>query len=108
LGATLYYALTGHTLYSGTSPQEMITKHLRGHYLSPKKFNKKISLHTRRILRKMLAVNREKRFQNMEELLFAMDRQPLVYKIILSALAVVAGAFLFTAGMFLGPFLHVF
>ena len=36
LGATLYYALTGRTAYSGNSPQELLTKHLSGRLVSPK------------------------------------------------------------------------
>jgi serine/threonine protein kinase len=108
LGATLYYALTGQTVFSGSSPQELISKLLKGRYLSPRKINPKISRHTLRILNKMLATDREKRFQSMEEVVAEIDRQPLTAKIILIAATVLAGVFLFATGMFLGPFLHVF
>jgi len=75
LGATLYYALTGHTVYSGSSPQELISKIIKGRFMPPSRYNPRLSHKTLRLLRKMLTVNREKRFQSMEEVIAAIERR---------------------------------
>jgi serine/threonine protein kinase len=108
LGATLYYTLTGHTVYSGNSPQELLTKHLKGRYATPRKYNPRISGRTLRMLRKMLAVNRDKRFQSMEEVIAAIEKPSLTYKILIAAAATIAGAMLFIFGMFLERFFPIF
>ena len=108
LGATLYYTLTGHTLHSGTSPQEIITKHLKGRYISPKKYNPRISGHTVRIIRKMLAVNRDKRYQTMDEVAAAIESVSLTYKIAVAGATACAGAVLLLFGILLQRIYHVF
>jgi eukaryotic-like serine/threonine-protein kinase len=108
LGATLYYALTGHTVYTGGSPQELLAKHLKGRYTTPRKYNPRISGKTVRLLRKMLTVNRDKRFQSMEEVVAAIERPSLSNKIIIAAAAVLASAWLLIMGMFLQRIFHVF
>ena len=105
LGATLYYAITGHTVYDGNSPQEILTKHMKGRYLSPRYYNSKISGRTVRLLKKMIAINREKRFQSMEALVNAIDGNTLAHKSIFIALL---GALLLILGMFLERFFHFF
>jgi serine/threonine protein kinase len=107
LGATLYYALTGHTVYSGSTPQELLTKHMRGVYVSPKKYNPHISETTVRLLKKMLAVNRDRRFQTMAEVIEAIERPSLTFKHGMAAAAALTGAVLFILGMFLERFFHL-
>lgn len=108
LGATLYYALTGHTVYSGSTPQELLTKHLRGQYASPKKYNPHISETTVRLLKKMLAVNRDRRFQTMTEVIEAIERPSLIYRQGMVAATALAGGVLFILGMFMQRFFHFF
>jgi serine/threonine-protein kinase len=101
LGATLYYALTGRTVYTGNSPQELLTKHLTGNFVSPKKYNPAVSQATVRILRKMMAIKREKRFQSMQEVIAAIDGRSLWHKLMNVALYVLAGAACVALGMML-------
>jgi eukaryotic-like serine/threonine-protein kinase len=108
LGATLYYAITGHTLYDGNSPQEILTKHLKGRFVSPKHYNAKVSMRTMRILRKMLAVNREKRLQSMDAVVEAIDGNTLMHKSILIGSLALLGALLLVLGMMLERFFHIF
>ncbi|HMD67954.1 MAG TPA: serine/threonine-protein kinase [Chitinivibrionales bacterium] len=99
LGATLYYALTGRTVYTGNSPQELLTKHLTGNFVSPKKYNPRISRATVRLLRKMLAVKRERRFQSMEDVVAAIDGRSWRHKAQRIAIYTAAGVGLFLIGM---------
>ena len=69
LGATLYFMLTGRTVYSGSTAQEILTKHVVGTWVSPRKFNPTVSFRTVRFIRKMMAKNRDKRFQTMGEVI---------------------------------------
>jgi eukaryotic-like serine/threonine-protein kinase len=108
LGATLYYALTGHTLYEGNSPQEILTKHLKGRYLSPKHYNSRISGKCVRLLKKMIAVNREKRFQSMEAVVDAIDGNSLAHKSVLIGAMACLGSLLLLLGMLLERFFHIF
>jgi serine/threonine protein kinase len=99
LGATLYYALTGRTLYNGKSPQQILTQHLAGNWVSPRKYRKGISRSTVKLLRSMLAVNRDKRFGTMEEVLKALGRNS-PWKAALRMLKLAGGGIgLFLAGM---------
>ena len=108
LGATMYYMLAGRTMYTGGSPQELLSKHLKGRYVSPKQYNPSVTGHTLRILRKMLMVNREKRFQSMEQVIDAIERPSLRSKIIMAAYTALAGALLFFVGTLMQRFMHIF
>jgi serine/threonine-protein kinase len=108
LGATLYYALTGHTVYDGNSPQEILTKHLKGRYLSPRLHNPRISRRCVRIIKKMIAVRREKRFQSMDAVVNAIDGNTLAHKIVLIGAISAIGILLLAIGMLLQRFLHIF
>ena len=101
LGATLYYALTGRTAYSGNSPQELLTKHLSGHLVSPKKYCPHLSRRTVRLVKKMMAVHREKRYQTMEAVVNAIDSPPRLQKIVSIAGLTLIGAMVFFLGMLL-------
>jgi eukaryotic-like serine/threonine-protein kinase len=101
LGATLYYALTGRTAYTGNSPQELLTKHLSGHLVSPKRFSPKISRRTARLVKKMMAVQREKRYQTMEDVVDAIDGSPRINRILSFAGLTLVGTLLLFLGMLL-------
>ena len=99
LGATLYFTLTGRTLYLGNTPADVLTQHLAGNWVSPRKHNPRISRQTVKILRRMLMRNREKRYQSMHELLHAMDETPLSARIKPIAILIAVGAGAFLLGM---------
>jgi serine/threonine-protein kinase len=99
LGATLYYALTGKTVYSGDSPQSLLAKHLTGAFVSPRMINKLISRRTVSLVKKMLAVKREKRYQSMDEVVAAIDRPTLANKIRFLSAVLLAAAGVLVCGM---------
>jgi serine/threonine-protein kinase len=101
LGATLYYALTGSTVYTGDSPQALLTKHLSGAFVSPRSLNKLISRRTASLVKRMMAVNRDKRYQSMDEVVAAIDRPLLSERIryftalaLAASIAILIGALL--------------
>jgi serine/threonine protein kinase len=81
LGATLYHLLTGRTVYKGATPQELLARHLRGNIIPPQKFNRTVSRTTAKILKRMLAVDRSKRFQTMEQVVKAIEAPMKVRKL---------------------------
>jgi eukaryotic-like serine/threonine-protein kinase len=99
LGATLYYALSGRTLYNGSTPTEILTQHLAGNWVPPRVFNPRVSGHTMRILRKMLARKREKRYQSMDALLRALDAIPLSRRLRPILISISAGLLLLVLGI---------
>jgi serine/threonine protein kinase len=101
LGATLYYVLTGRTAYTGNSPQELLTKHLSGRLVSPKRHSPHISRGTVRLVKKMMAVNREKRYQTMEAVVDAIDNPPRLQRILSIAGLTLVGTLLLFLGMLL-------
>ncbi len=108
LGATLYYMLTGHTVYTGNSPQEILTKHLKGRFQSPKIYNPHISFRTVNLLKKMMTVNREKRFQSMEAVIDAIEGNTLIHRVIFIGSLVLTGLLLLLLGMLMERFFHFF
>jgi serine/threonine protein kinase len=102
LGATLYYMLTGRTVYSGNSPQELLAKHLTGNFVSPKKYNPSVSRNTVRLIRKMLAVKREKRFQSMAAVIAAIDRRSMLRTLREVAGTILVGAAILFFGILVG------
>ena len=94
LGATLFYALTGRTVCSGNSPQELLTKHLSGLMPSPRKFNPRVSKRTVKLIKKMMAVNRDKRFQTIDAVIAAINRPSLANRMRL-IVTVTLGAVIF-------------
>lgn len=73
LGATLYYALTGKTAFSGKTPQEIVAQTLSGTWVTPRNYNPTVSTRSVRLLRRMMARSRDKRFQNMSDVVAAID-----------------------------------
>jgi serine/threonine-protein kinase len=106
LGATLYYALTGHTVYSGSSPQELISKIIKGRFAPPNRYNPRLSHKTLRLLRKMLMVNREKRFQSMEDVIKAIERPSLTLKLFIALASTLVGVLIFILGILLQRYFH--
>jgi eukaryotic-like serine/threonine-protein kinase len=102
LGATLYHALTGRTLYTGKSPQEVIAKHLKGRYISPKRYCPHLSNRTVCLLEKMLEVNRDKRFKSMGEVIWAIERPSMMDKVIKVAAILLIGTIIFCIGAIAG------
>ena len=105
LGATLYYALTGRTVYRGQTPQELLTQHLSGVMVSPRRYNSSVSGRTVGLIKKMMAVKREKRFQTMNAVVAAIDRPSLLYTAGMVASMVIGTAVLVMVGLLLQKFL---
>ncbi len=99
LGAMLYYMLSGRTVYSGKTPQEVLTKHLSGTWISPKRYNRAISRQTVRLVRKMMARDRNRRFQSMDDVIAAIDGRGRLQRLIKSFWMLIAAAAVFLAGM---------
>jgi serine/threonine-protein kinase len=74
LGATLYHAVTGETPFEGSSPMVLMTKHLTEEPPPPRKRKPGISKAFNDLVMKMMAKDREKRFQTPIELLEEMER----------------------------------
>ncbi|MBN1760763.1 MAG: serine/threonine protein kinase [Chitinispirillaceae bacterium] len=98
LGATLYYMLTGKTVFTGKSAEEVLTKHLVGTWTSPRHHNPSISPAVVRLIRKMMARSRDKRYQSMDQVIAAIQRiiLPRWYLRVLAAAGI--GILLFAAG----------
>jgi serine/threonine protein kinase len=107
LGATLYYALTGRPVHNGTTPQEVLAKHLAGKYTSPRKLNPAVSKRTVRIVAKMMAVNRDKRFASMQEVVEAIECPSWWKKFILAGSVAIAGLLFLALGILIERLLHL-
>ncbi|MBN1576377.1 MAG: serine/threonine protein kinase [Chitinispirillaceae bacterium] len=96
LGATLYYMLTGRTVYTGKNAEEVLTKHLVGSWTSPRRYNPAVSEKTVRLIRKMMARIRERRYQSMEEVATAVRKivMPNLYLRVLIAAGSAIAVFL--------------
>jgi serine/threonine protein kinase len=105
LGATLYFALTGRTVYTGDSPQELLTRHLSGVMVSPRKYNSTVSKRTVKLIKKMMAVRREKRFPSMKAVVAVIDRPSFLYKLSLTASVILGAVVLLMLGMLVQKFL---
>jgi serine/threonine protein kinase len=68
LGATLYHLVTGHPPFKGTSGALVMTMHLTHPLPDPRRYEPNISEGLCRVLRKMMAKEREERYQNVYEL----------------------------------------
>lgn len=108
LGATLYYMLAGKTVFSGKNAEEVLTKHLVGTWVTPRKFNPLITRRTARLVRKMMARNRDRRFQTMADVAAAIEHTfiPRFYLRLLGTVA--TAALLFLAGVIYEAVTHLF
>jgi serine/threonine-protein kinase len=74
LGATLYHASTGETPFSGGSPMVLMTKHLTEEPPPPRKRRPGLSRAFNDLVVKMMAKEKEKRYQSPIELIEDMER----------------------------------
>jgi serine/threonine-protein kinase len=99
LGATLYYMITGRTVYSGKNSEEILTKHLVGNWVSPRTYNPSISRRTVKLMRRMMARSREKRIQTMDEVVAEINKYATPGHSVQLVVAGVVAALLFIAGV---------
>jgi serine/threonine protein kinase/Flp pilus assembly protein TadD len=69
LGATLFHLITGKVPFDGTSPLAIMIKRIKEPVPDPRKFNPKISEFCANLIFKMMASEKEKRFQTPQELI---------------------------------------
>ncbi len=69
LGSTLFHMLTGRPPYTGRNAEEIFLKHLTHRIPDPKEITPKLSHEVSALLRKMMAKDRNERFQNHGDLL---------------------------------------
>jgi len=69
LGATLYYAATGHKPFEGSSPVEVLKKHLNEQVIPPERIEPGVPPALGRIIVKCLKKKREERYEDSEALI---------------------------------------
>lgn len=69
LGATFYYIITGRVPFEGSTPIEIILKHISKAPDPPSKFNKTIPPEISQIVEKMMTKDRNERYQTAEDVL---------------------------------------
>jgi serine/threonine protein kinase len=69
MGCVIFELLTGRPPYTGSSPNELLEKHLRSSVPSPIVYNKNVTREMSELLRRMLAKKRESRPTSMWEVL---------------------------------------
>ena len=67
LGATLYHLVTGHTPYSGSSGAHVMSMHLFADLPDPRSYEPSVSEGLCRVLRKMMAKERDERYRDVAE-----------------------------------------
>jgi eukaryotic-like serine/threonine-protein kinase len=74
LGATLYHLLTGDTPFHGSSMFDVVTKHMSMQIPDPRDIREEIPEGMVRVIRRMMAKDREDRYASCTELLQDLDR----------------------------------
>ena len=69
MGVMLYEMLTGTKPYAGDMAPETIAKIKKGSYIPPQKLDKNIPLVARRIIKKMMKPNPDRRYQSIESVI---------------------------------------
>lgn len=69
LGATLYHMVTGKVPYEGTTPSQVMHRHLKAPLVPPDHLNPHISANTALIIETMLKKDARQRYQNARQLL---------------------------------------
>ena len=73
LGATFYHMVTGKVPYEGTTPSQVMHKHLKAPLVPPDHLNPQISAGTALIIETMLKKDARDRYQNAKQLLRDLD-----------------------------------
>ncbi len=73
LGATYYHLIAGRPVFMEGSPADILRQHAAGVWVSPRRYNRNISYRTEWIIKRMMARDRGKRYQTMEEVIDALD-----------------------------------
>ena len=73
LGATFYHMVTGKVPYEGTTPSQVMHKHLKAPLVPPDHLNPQISAGTALIIETMLKKDARERYQNAKQLLRDLD-----------------------------------
>ena len=74
LGATLYHMVTGRVPFGGTTPVEVMKKHLHRPLVPPDHINQRLSSGLGEVVEKAMAKRREERYQSPEELITDLRR----------------------------------
>jgi len=75
LGATFYHCLTGRPVFGGETPLEVLNHHVNTPWVTPKKYNPRLSKATVRIVKKMMKKKAEERYGTMEEVVKALEKK---------------------------------
>ncbi|GEM_PF-3381773 len=73
LGATIYHLITGKRPFEGSTPMEVLLKHMNEKLVPPVDRNPLIPVTVSRLISKMMEKNREFRYQDCEELVSDID-----------------------------------
>lgn len=73
LGATLYYLLTGHSMYQGQSPMSIILQHRESDIPILHQSEREIPTEVQRLYSQMVQKDPADRFQNMDDVIAAID-----------------------------------
>ncbi len=74
LGVTIYYMLTGQRPYDGTTPYQIMQGHLQQEFVDPSNLSEDIYPAVSQFVRKMMARDREQRYQSCEEAIADIDK----------------------------------
>ena len=86
LGATLYHMVTGSVPFEGSSPQAVMSKHMRAALVPPDHVNPKLSAGISEIIEMMMAKKRKDRYRSCADLLMDLqavkrgEKPPLAHK----------------------------
>ncbi len=73
LGATLYHMITGKVPFDGSSPSEVMKKHIKEDLVPPDHINTALSAGIAEVVEVMMAKNKNDRYKDMEELLVDLE-----------------------------------
>lgn len=69
LGITFYYMITGKQPFYGETPMSLLLKHLQGQFIPPRQLRAEISEKLEQITLRMMALQPDERYQNLQQLL---------------------------------------
>jgi serine/threonine-protein kinase len=73
LGATLYHMITGKVPFDGSSPSEVMKKHIKEDLVPPDHLNTALSAGIAEVVEVMMSKNKKDRYKDMEELLVDLE-----------------------------------